>query len=51
MENAEKFAEQSDLIEFYYMNEKNKGELQKFTSDLIKCFEAVRKTKTRNVFE
>lgn len=51
MERAEKFAEQSDLIEFYYMNEKNRGELQNFAADLVKCFEAVRKTRTRNVFE
>lgn len=51
MKKAEKFVEKTDLINYYYMNQKNRKELDCFISNMKKCMDAVHKTKTRNIFE
>lgn len=47
---AIEFAKKSDLITYYYQNENNKSKLKLFKDELIKALNAIRKTKTKDVF-
>ena len=49
-EKAIEFAKKSDLITYYYQNENNKPKLKLFKDELIKALNAIRKTKTKDVF-
>lgn len=51
MKEAIQFAKTSDLITYFYKNPDNKSKLIKFAQKLVNGLEAVRKSRTKNIFE